>query len=46
VQLDLFAETTLVSDAIAVPDNKHPDHKFWIDGGTADVAVKWQELLV
>jgi putative ABC transport system substrate-binding protein len=22
-----------VSDAIAVPDNKHPDHKFWIDGG-------------
>jgi len=40
MQLDLLAQTALVSNAVAVSDNEHPDHQFRIDRRTADVAVK------
>src|SRR6185436_7926409 len=46
VQLDLLAQTTLMSDAVAVSDNQHPDHEFRIDRRAADVAVKGSQLMV
>ena len=46
VKLDLLAQTAFRPDAIAVPDNKHPDHQFRIDRRAADVAVKGSQLLV
>src|SRR5262249_33388822 len=46
VQLDLLAQTALVSNAVAVPDAEHPDHEFRINRRAADVAVKGSQLLV
>jgi hypothetical protein len=46
VQLDLLAQTALVSDAVAVSNNEHPDHQFRIDGRAADLAVKGPQLLM
>lgn len=46
VQLDLLAQTALVSDAVAVPNDEHPDHQFRIDGRAANVAVKGLQLLM
>ena len=46
VQLDFLAQTALVSDAVAVSDDEHPDHQFGIDRRAADVAVKGLQLLV
>src|SRR5215813_13466125 len=40
VQPDFLAQTAFVSDAVAAPDNQHPDHELWIDRWTADLAVK------
>jgi hypothetical protein len=46
VQFDFLAQTALVSDAVAVPDNEHPDHQFRIDRWPADVAVKRLQMLM
>src|ERR1700738_3983801 len=35
-----------MTNAIAVPDQEHPDHQLGIDRGPADVAVKCLQLLV
>jgi hypothetical protein len=40
VQPDFLAQTALVSDTVAVPNNEHPDHEFRIDRRAADLAVK------
>ena len=39
VQVDLFTELPLGSDAEAIPNQKHPDQQFRIDRGAARVAV-------
>jgi hypothetical protein len=46
VKLDLFAQTALVPDPVAVPDNQHSDHQFRIDRRPANVAVKRLQPLV
>src|SRR3546814_7010502 len=37
--MDLFAETALGSDAVAVSDDQHPDHQLRINRGPPGVAV-------
>src|SRR5215510_691461 len=46
VQLDLLAQTALLSDAVAVSNNEHPDHQLRVDGRAADVAVKGLQVLM
>jgi len=40
VQPDFLAQTAFVSDTVAVSDDQHPNHEFWIDRRAADLAVK------
>jgi hypothetical protein len=40
VQMHLFAQATLRTDAETISDQKHPDQQLGIDGGTAGVAVE------
>jgi hypothetical protein len=40
VQHHFLAQPALMANAIAVTDQKHPDHQLGIDRGPADVAVK------
>src|SRR4029077_6499094 len=45
MKFDLLAQPPFKADAIAVADNKHPDHQFRIDRGPPDVAVERYQLL-
>ena len=57
VEVDLFAKTTLRSNAKAIPNQPHAEQKFRIDpfsrifialpgnGMTACVAVEWRQML-
>jgi len=38
MKLDLFAQLSFKADAIAVPDNEHPNHQLRVDRGPPDVA--------
>jgi len=40
VQRHFLAQPALMTNAIAVSDQEHPDHQLGIDRGPADVAVK------
>ena len=40
VQRNLLAQPPLMTNAIAVTDQKHPYHQLGIDRGPADIAVK------
>src|SRR6516164_8858428 len=40
VQRHFLTQPALVTNAIAVTDQEHPDHQFGINRGPADVAVK------
>jgi hypothetical protein len=40
VQRHFLAQPALMTDAIAVTDQEHPDHQLGIDRGPAHVAVK------
>src|SRR4029077_11118858 len=46
VQRHFLAQPALMTNAIAVTDQEHPDHQLGIDRGPADVAVKCLQLLV
>src|SRR6202790_5596223 len=46
VQRYFLAQPTLMTNAIAVTDQEHPDHQLGIDRGPADVAVKCLQLLM
>src|SRR6266436_2123170 len=45
VQLNLLTKPSLKPDAVAIPDNQHPDHELGVDRGSTDLAVKGRELL-
>src|SRR5215472_2073412 len=40
VKLDFLAQPALRSDAVAVADNQHPDHKLGVDRRPADLTVE------
>src|SRR6202790_576623 len=46
VQRYFLAQPALMTNAIAVTDQEHPDHQLGIDRGPADVAVKCLQLLM
>ncbi|MNQ81830.1 hypothetical protein D3C85_968670 [compost metagenome] len=46
IQLNFFAQTTLGADAVAIPNDQHPDHKFGVNGRTARMAVVLRQVLV
>src|SRR5258708_7847437 len=46
LQRHFLAQPALMTNAIAVTDQEHPDHQLGIDRGPADVAVKCLQLLV
>src|SRR6202790_3534045 len=46
VQRHFLAQPALMTNAIAVTDQEHPDHQLGIDRGPPDVAVKRLQLLV
>ena len=45
VKLDLLAQLALEADAVAVADDKHPQHELGIDRRPADLAVEGLQLL-
>jgi hypothetical protein len=45
MKFDLLAQLPFKADAIAVPDNEHPDHQLRIDRGPPDAAVERRQLL-
>jgi hypothetical protein len=45
MQLDLFAQPSLRTDAVTVAYNQHPGHEFRVDRGPADLAVERCQLL-
>jgi hypothetical protein len=46
VQRHFLAQPALMTNAIAVTDQEHPDHQLGIDRGPADLAVKPLKLFV
>ena len=44
MRLDFLTQTAIVMDPVAISDNEHSDHQFWIDRGTANLAVKGLQL--
>lgn len=45
VEMDLFTQPPLRTNAHCVTDNQHPHHQFGIDRGTASAAVESLQLL-
>jgi hypothetical protein len=45
VEMDLFTQPPLRTNAHCVTDNQHPHHQFGIDRGTASAAIEWLQLL-
>ena len=45
VKLDLLAQPALRTDAVAVADDQHPDHKIGVDRRPADLAIEGFQLL-
>lgn len=46
IQLNFFSQTTLGADAVAIPNDQHPDHKFGVNGRTARMAVVLRQVWV
>jgi hypothetical protein len=44
IERDLLAQAPLGADAVAIADEKHPDHQLWINRRAADVRVVRREL--
>lgn len=44
IEMNLFAQTALGANPVAVANNQHPDHQFRIDRGAAGVAVAICEM--
>jgi hypothetical protein len=40
MEFDFLAQFPLGTDAIAIPDNEHPQHELWIYRRSADFAVE------
>jgi hypothetical protein len=39
IEMNLVAQPPLGPDAIAVADQQHPDHQFWVDRGATYLAI-------
>src|SRR5579859_2431857 len=46
MQRHFLAQPALMTDAVTVADQKHPNHQLWIDRGAANFAVKRPQLLM
>src|SRR3974377_263772 len=44
VEVSLFAEAPLRSDAEAVADQQHPDHQLRVDRGASDAAIERRQI--
>jgi hypothetical protein len=44
IEMDFPAQPPFRPDAHAVSDDQHPHHQFWIDRGTANLAVERPQL--
>ncbi len=44
IEAHLFTQTPLGADGVAIANQQHPDHQFWINRRPAEVAVMRREL--
>ena len=44
VEVDLLTQPPFRSNAVAVPDDEHPDHEFRVDRRAPDIAVEGAQL--
>lgn len=44
INFNFLTQPTFRADRIAVADQQHPDHQFWIDRRTTRMAAKWLKL--
>ena len=45
VEVNLFAQAPLLTNAGAIPDQQHPDHQFRINRRSSDITVEWRQVL-